>query len=422
MKKIITKLLLIALVFSLSTPVAFAYNTTNWKEYPTKWQEWANDDKAEYVNDPEWQEAIEKAMLEEFGPNYEEIITRNERSSKNADKIRDLFSTDKDGNTLYPDFIGGLYINTENDLVVQIVKENIPSRGTKDYSLYTKVFSISDSIITEYVKYSYNELDKVRKVLDNYFEKNHTDGNITHIADNVFDNTIEVGLKKYSKEEISKFKKTVIDSPLITFQEGQEYIETINPGDSLAGNCSWAYRAYINENNMCVMGMVTAAHCATGSTVSGVGTVKRWQYGGSSPSIDAAWVQTTNTLTNNIVKSGLSYPLSTSVSTLTSGQWVGKRGLTTGYTVGTVQVTNMTGTFTNPKTGASTAFSGMVRTNANNNGGDSGGVVFGGSTSNHTTAGVVKACMADANKKCIANTMIYTVASKINSTFGLTRY
>lgn len=170
----------------------------------------------------------------------------------------------------------------------------------------------------------------------------------------VINNIVVVELVDYNEGEIDKFKSTIMDSPLITFKQGEKYTMTanINAGGPISSiGCSVGYRARKTSTGQ---GFVTAGHCvrylAIGTNIPGFGVLKNRQMQGS---IDAAWIDSssaTGTPTNDFhlysgstVPSGtLSTSVATSYSIATIGQIVGRIGATTKHQTGVIGAINAT--------------------------------------------------------------------------------
>jgi len=101
----------------------------------------------EIMETEEWQKSSEEYYIEQYGENYMEIFERNALSADNADRIRQLFELDKNGEVIYPDFIGGIYINEDHLLVIQLVEKFVPDVKDAEYSLYTKVLEVDNNIV-----------------------------------------------------------------------------------------------------------------------------------------------------------------------------------------------------------------------------------------------------------------------------------
>lgn len=390
--------------------------------------------------DEQWNDSFEKYLKTELGENYKEIINKNWNSAKNAEEIRNLFSTRRDGKTIYPDYVGGFYINKDNELVIQIVNNKIPRKEESSYLIYDKMINVSKTSIIENVNYSYNELLEIKNKIEDYYRINNSTQtyaiynntytpiesftlgeNVSSIYIDEINNTVVVSLYKCTDEEIEKFKETIIDSSAITFKQDNGYTKEHNPGGPLpaSNTCSLGYRARVTSNTSTV-GIMTAAHCSqTGGEVGHVimnnngslfGTVWSWQESGP---IDAAFIATpssvsiTNRLNRNSSNNGLGPILSTTVvRNLTVGQWVGKVGIKTNYTVGKI-------------TSNSVSVSGhydFIGADYESDGGDSGGIVFSGSTSDYKTAGI------HSGKIKGTTTTLFSSAYIINTQFGLSRY
>lgn len=73
----------------------------------------------------EFRKLSEQVYKEKYGENYLEIFAKNNKSSQNAQKITSMFEKDSNGEPIYPDYIGGLYIDANDNLVIQVVEKNI---------------------------------------------------------------------------------------------------------------------------------------------------------------------------------------------------------------------------------------------------------------------------------------------------------
>lgn len=397
MKKNILKLLALFLVFIM--PVTFV-----------------NASSDENVND------IDPALKDYLGDNYEEKIKKNTESAQNIEKIQSMFNNTnaRSMSNEYPDYIGGLYIDSQDDnMVIQIVKNNIPSSSENagDYSLYNNILSIDEDAKIEYVDYSYNEINEVIDILADYYSKNYENGYIDGYYDDLINNRVVVELKNYSKESILDFKKYVLDSNLIYFTESRnvvDYATTLAPGQEvLTLGCSVGFRAKLGS----AVGFVTAGHCVTGlnQSIYNYGVVKKYRYSGN---IDAAWIDLESSyLVGTALKyhaqTGLSLPIqNTPVTSFSVGQLYGKSGVSSKYTYGKITSLSASG---------SGGITGLVGTSVYATNGDSGGIVFkitgtGTSPTNYQTAGIVHGGPSGGGN------MLFVKANNIVSTFGLTTY
>ena len=414
MKKNIGKLLLIGIVFFVST------QTVNANIYPM-WQKNTNQIETleDLLQDKDNIKSYEKYLLDKYGENYKEIFKKNAESAANAEKIHSLFTKAKSGETMFPDYIGGLYINDKEELVIQMVEKNIPlDSKNSEYSNYKNILNVDKTAKIEYVQYSYNELYNINNKILDYYSKNKSNGNVIGFYIDTKTNKIVVELKSIKNSEIENFKNNVIKSNLVTFTEGIENVDYANlvPGTKINGFiCSYGYRAKLNGKN----GIVTAGHCFTkkGDPVGNIGTVKEWNNSGH---VDAAWIETnSNNIPQNYMNSipkGFVDTLSPTqvITTFTEGQLLAKIGYVSGFTSGKV-----TKPIYNPL-----PLSMQVRTDFYATHGDSGGIVFqfpffnpgGTNVIGYSVAGIVK---GGPNGGGI---MYFTRADRTNSMFKITRY
>lgn len=367
---------------------------------------------------------IEIGLKNYLGDNYKDIIEKNTNSANNIEKIKSIIRKNTKINAsddIYPDYVGGFYIDDQNEVVIQIVDKKVSALKAKsDYNLYTNILSVDQNANIEYVNYSYNEINEVISVLENYYLNNYDTGNIVGYYDDIKNNRVVVELKNYSKEDINNFKKEVIDSSLIYFTKSKGVTTVANviymPGQRIFPvACSLGFRAKIGNN----IGVISAAHCfesGLNQNVVNYGVVKKYQFSGN---VDAAWIDLDSMYT---VGSGLAYgpkvnglslPLNNSpVSSFVTGALYGKAGYRTEYTYGTITSTNASG---------AEGITGVVKTNADVNGGDSGGIVFkisgtGANPTAYQTAGIVHCSDVGGGN------MRFVKATNIVSSFGLTTY
>jgi len=377
MKKVIAILLVVSLSFS------FAFITQ------------ANTEGILFVDDlfecDEFMSEVEAHLFAEFG---EERI-RNERTAlQQANRIMGLFPTNRLGERIYPDFIGGTYLNDYGNLVIQIVNnENSRNSG---YDVWSNAVNLDD-IIIEYVEFSARELTETMKVISKFImdnpdsdvSKNFAFGGIG------FKNRVEIALIIYNEEEIARFREVISNSLAIVFEEApadfsperwpgsgrgahldNEISENadsdilpmnatnLNPGSSIitgSDRYSVGFRATLNG----ARGFITAGHfLRVGQVFPNVGTVTRLQDRGA---VDAAFITTNSNvnLTNNLPSPYTTLSVSP-IGNLQLNQTVVKIGAETGITSGQIlQFDFMMGNLTS-----------QVRTNLRADGGDSGGVVF----------------------------------------------
>lgn len=159
-----------------------------------------------------WEKAEDITMIvnEEFKKNY--------LAGVQIEEIIAMFDKDTVGNPIYPDYIGGMYIDDDDNPVVQIVSANTLELNKKEKTLYDEILALN--VKFEYVSYSYNQLQQVNNLIVGEFRKGKLSAQYIYI--DIIYNRIVVGLKEFNEENVQKIKKAVIDSPLIYFEQGKD--------------------------------------------------------------------------------------------------------------------------------------------------------------------------------------------------------
>ena len=130
---------------------------------------------------------------------------------------------------VYPDFYGGMYISDDSyNLIVQIVEEKIPEKGTMEYYYYNELSTVDERIKTEYVKYSYNELLNINNEITDYFSNNKVFEDLNSWYIDVYNNRVVVNFVEATDSIKKEFKDKVIDSEIIVFESA---IDNINDDD-----------------------------------------------------------------------------------------------------------------------------------------------------------------------------------------------
>lgn len=374
------------------------------------------------VNIPDYvQDSINKDLKEKYGDNYREVLEQNNRAAETATKIRSYYTLYRTKEMVYPNYYGGMYINDDQKLVLQIVEENIPNSGEIEYHKYSKITNIADNIEIEYVKYSYNELKTIDDRIIEYFSSEYADyNNLAATYVDVYSNKVIVELKENTIEYQNEFRAKVVDSKLIEFKQGQEAITAANPGEAITvantyngntkyGFCTRGFRVKLYNQS----GFLTSGHCTGASYVGtnvGVGTLVKYKFGGK---VDAAFIQTGTSITNTLPStvSGIS-TLNTLTFNSTSGQIIGMYGSVSGGRTGTITNSSISVSANNDIGGVCALITDQVRTNVQAARGDSGGPVF--SLYKGESLGIVESIDG--------NDMIFTKLTNIASEFGVARY
>jgi len=154
-------------------------------------------------------ESLEEHFINEFG---EEFLSNLEQSRIYDAAIVSLFPRTRAGETMYPDYIGGIYYNSDGNLVLQIVQcYDVVMREE-----YSTLYQISElNILTNYVQFSYNYLNELMYIIGTSYKPCSFQWAGTDIAKN----RVIVGLYPYSEYEISRFLETTVSSYAILFEE-----------------------------------------------------------------------------------------------------------------------------------------------------------------------------------------------------------
>ena len=127
---------------------------------------------------------------------------------------------------VYPDFYGGMYISDDSyNLIVQVVKEKIPEKGTMEYYYYNELSTVDERIKLEYVKYSYNELLNINNTITDYFSNNKVFEDLNSWYIDVYNNRVVVNFVEATDSIKKEFKDKVIDSEIVVFESA---IDNIN--------------------------------------------------------------------------------------------------------------------------------------------------------------------------------------------------
>ncbi len=364
----------------------------------------------------------EAKLTEKYGSDYQNVLDLNLRSVNTSEKIEQLLKSTEYNS--YPEFYGGRYINDDQELVLQIVKnEDHNNYKLTTNKLYNDILSIDNNIIVEYVDNSYNTLKEIDNYIIEYF-KNHKNTDISIVANSVdvYSNKVVVELENNSQLEQEKFKRNVIDSDLIIFKSGKRSYNTLNPGQGLYNGselaCSLGFRAKLNNQD----GFVTAGHCVqkinVGDTYYGYGTLVKSVYEDNN-STDAAFIKTSTSVSNNLQYAAYpvtalntgSYP-----QTYTVGTIIGKSGATTGGTLGKITNSSKTMYVIDHSNYTLYALPDQVMTDVKAEGGDSGGAVFTASSKLGTILGIVQGATEETHE------MNFTKFINIQQSLGITKY
>ena len=118
----------------------------------------------------------------------------------------------------YPCYFGGLYIDSDGNLVI-LIAESFATRGE---SVNTLSFaSRSEGASIRYVEHSKNDLLTMQEYIIYlvFSTPNEIADNLVRVSIDAMANRVVVGLSDYSERLISLFKEIIVDSPMVTFEE-----------------------------------------------------------------------------------------------------------------------------------------------------------------------------------------------------------
>lgn len=284
----------------------------------------------------------------------------------------------KSANGDYPDYYGGCYIDDNANLVVYVTNDSLNTKSSLP-------ISNDANVVIKSCDYSFNELHAVKKTISDFLNadvNNSIADNVVYVSLRDIDNRIAVGLLDNSTNQIDEFKRSIANSPAITFEKTERkiipyYITNGYPGSGLvspAGTQTLGFRA----SRYGKTGYVTTAHGVQYNdnvSVNGyiLGKCTERQYSGS---VDAAFCEEDPnqyvTYSNQI--NGTSINLSSSIRNATAGMLISKSGNATGVTSGSVISTSTDATFYIGTT--SVKLTDVVETTVDADKGDSGAPAF----------------------------------------------
>ena len=130
-----------------------------------------------------------------------------------ADDIIGLFPSDRAGNTIYPEFWGGMYFDEQGRLVINSTDNEI-ARYT------TRSLNNIENVVFREVENSYNELHNIVNIIRNHIDNemsSETESLFSSISLDVAQNSVLIGLNNHDIASEELFRAQVIDSDAIIF-------------------------------------------------------------------------------------------------------------------------------------------------------------------------------------------------------------
>lgn len=187
---------------------------------------YATEDEADAMN--EWQAYVDATFGEGFFENQN-------RALEIAELFFNSLGQNARGETVYPDFYAGTYIDENGNLVILITESSMSTSARS----HTALAPFYDEVIFRPARYSYAELRKVADMISSIASDRqsfcpHAD-NMSHVMVNHMRNRVIVGLFDVSDEMVEGFRGLILDSPMIEF-EHQPFMRERPPFHSFREN------------------------------------------------------------------------------------------------------------------------------------------------------------------------------------------
>ena len=174
----------------------------------------------DFLNEPEFVADLRAELVEEFG---EAFMDNHDRASEMVDTFMDSLPQRRDGTIIYPESFGGIYIDSDGNLVVLIVGDSVEG---------TVMEAMGRTVGTDirFVEFSFAEVESVWQAIYDYMEiygyrpDEHVVvdcpvmNNLSAISIDVISNKVNVYLYDASQYSIDIFRSMVIDHPILNFK------------------------------------------------------------------------------------------------------------------------------------------------------------------------------------------------------------
>ena len=141
----------------------------------------------------------------------DDFIVNYSRAMETLNRLEEHFQSDEIGRSIFPDYIGGIYINDDGNLIVLRVSSATGSMPT---------FTNFPELTVRDVEFSYNELNAMMDFMNANIPFD-PEGNINSWGLDTRGNRIIVGLLEYSDEAIADFrsKNEAFESNMFSFEQ-----------------------------------------------------------------------------------------------------------------------------------------------------------------------------------------------------------
>ena len=158
-----------------------------------------------------------------------EFMQNQRHALEIAEQLHSTFPQDRIGRTIFPDSFGGMYINTDGNLVVLLAEttEHTPLDGSDNRNIDEKLgfYGLNNRIEWRNTEFSYYDLNETLELAAlTWRERRDTLGcrysfNVSGAGINAQMNRVVIGLVEYNYEMIAGFRRYVLDSQHIVFEQ-----------------------------------------------------------------------------------------------------------------------------------------------------------------------------------------------------------
>lgn len=292
-----------------------------------------------------------------------------------------------DEKIIYPDYFGGMYVNDERKITV-LVKSNEKSV----FSDLTQRMG-TNSYIVEKCDFSYNELQELfDEITELWLNPNNDhlfeDVSLVSFGINDITNRVQFDLLDCSEANIQKFKRTIKDSPMLSFEKANGKLKLtsettpITPGTRIenakGSGASVGYRAMKSgEEGFLTVGYFVKKGDKVKLNGVEIGVCEASEFSGN---LDAAWIKVTNKEYSPSTETSFGDRLSTqTIATPTVGIYVNMTGHRSGLQRDKVLQNNINGNYTYEDENGDeqkTKVQNLTKAAYKCQKGDSGGVVY----------------------------------------------
>lgn len=346
-------------------------------------------DAEAYMQTDEFKKEMEEELRKAYGDNYKEVLAKNNLASEKAQKIEDMFTIHKTGEKVYPDYYGGMYIDDNDELVLQVVKKNIPLKSKSSYTKYNTLVNEKEYDKIEYVENSYNRLISLMNEISFINDDNILSYYISENSNKVILELLNINIDDKAKNISVNFNDCVILKRGNKVYAAGAYSAGQGLRNSLGNLCTIGYKAKYNNKN----GFVTAGHCDYGRSLDKpfgeYGIVRQKKVGGK---VDAEFVELNSGYSvNNTLPYPINKPLTYVSNPFITGAKLQKYGAVTGFATGSVTSTSASIYIEVKDVNnqyVKIPINDMYKMNISSQIGDSGGPVF---TLNNNIVGIISA-------------------------------